>query len=166
MQAATFLPSEQATIRERILAYLDRHTVFNLATWGPAGLWASQVLYVNEETTLYFTSLASTRHGNNIEITGRGAGTISDECRTFTEMRGIQLEGTVAKVTDVDERRRVLRAYLSKFPFAAALWHGQSDPDVIAIDPGQHGFYRLRPTRLLFTDHEYAPGRRLELLEP
>lgn len=162
MQPATTL-SEQPVIRERVLAYLADRTVFNLATAGPAGLWSSQVLYVHDGTSLYFTSVAATRHGQNMAAVDRVAGTISDECRQFTEMRGIQLEGRVTKVTDLDERRRVLRAYLARFPFAAGLWHGQSDPDVIALDPGEHGFYRIDPTRLLFTDHGYAPGRRLEL---
>ena len=165
MQAAA-VPSEQSVIRERVIAYLADHTVFNLATAGPAGLWASQVLYVHDGTALYFTSVAATRHGQNMEANARIAGTVSDECRQFSEMRGIQLEGTVTKVTALDERRRVLRAYLARFPFAAGLWNGQSDPDVIALDPGIHGFYRIDPTRLLFTDNGHWPGQRMELAEP
>lgn len=164
MQAATSM-STQSQLRERVLAYLADHTVFNLATAGPAGLWASAVLYVHEGTTLYFTSVGATRHGQNMVATGRVAGTISDECRQFAEMKGVQLEGDVTHVTDLDERRRVLRAYLARFPFAAGLWHGQSDPDVIALDPGIHGFYRITPTLLLYTDNEYAPGQRMELHE-
>jgi uncharacterized protein YhbP (UPF0306 family) len=165
MQAAA-LTSDHSELRERVIAYLANHTVFNLATAGPAGLWASQVLYVNDGTVLYFTSVAATRHGQNMEATPGVAGTISDECRQFSEMKGIQLEGTVTKVTGLDERRRVLRAYLARFPFAAGLWDGQADPDVIARDPGIHGFYRIDPTLVLFTDNERWPGQRMELAEP
>jgi hypothetical protein len=42
------------------------------------------------------------------------------------------------------------------------LW-GDTDPEVIARDPGIHAFYRITPTRLLFTDNEHAPGEREEL---
>ena len=165
MQTAA-LPSEQSVIRDRVVAYLADHTVFNLATDGPAGLWASQVLYVHDGVAIYFTSVAATRHGQNMEGNARVAGTVSDECRQFSEMRGIQLEGTVRKVTALDERRRVLRAYLARFPFAAGLWNGLADADVIALDPGIHGFYRIDPTRLLFTDNGQWPGQRMELVEP
>jgi uncharacterized protein len=162
MQAA-ISSSTDAALRDRVIAYLAAHTVFNLATAGPAGLWASAVLYVHEGTTLYFTSEAATRHAENMMATRRVAGTISDECRQFSDMKGVQVEGDIAHVTDLDERRRVLRAYLARFPFAAGLWPGQSDPDVIAHEPGVHGFYRLTPTLLLYTDNEYAPGQRMEL---
>lgn len=66
--AAASLPD--ADLRQRVLGYLAKRTVFNLATAGPAGLWASAVLYVNEGTTLYFTSVAATRHGVNMLATG------------------------------------------------------------------------------------------------
>ena len=160
---ATAATSNHSDLRERVLAYLDQRTVLNLATSGPAGLWASAVLYVNDGTTLYFTSVATTRHGENMLATGAVAGTISDECREYSQMKGLQLEGNVAHVDDPRELRRVVAAYLARFPFAAGLWHGESNPDVIAGDIGIHGFYRITPTRLLFTDHEHAPGRREEL---
>jgi uncharacterized protein YhbP (UPF0306 family) len=162
MQAAAVLPPTD-DLRERVLGYLADRTVFNLATAGPAGLWTSAVLYVNDGLVLYFTSVAATRHGVNMHATGNVAGTISDECRQWTEMKGLQLEGTVELVDDDDERLRVVRAYLARFPFAAGLWHGESDPEVIARDPGIHGFYRITPTKLLFTDNEHTPGMREEL---
>jgi uncharacterized protein len=155
--------TNHSELRERVIAYLDDHTTLNLATSGPAGLWASAVLYVHEGTDLYFTSVAGTRHGLNMRATGRVAGTINDDCRSFEGMKGIQLEGVVERVTDLDERRRVVRAYLQRFPFAAGLWNGETDPDVIARSSGIHDFYRIAPTKLLFTDHEHAPGRRDEL---
>jgi uncharacterized protein YhbP (UPF0306 family) len=155
--------SNHSDLRERVIAYLDQRTVLNLATTGPAGLWASAVLYVNEGTTMYFTSVATTRHGENMLATGAVAGTISDECREFSQMKGLQLEGIVEDIDDPVELRRIIAAYLARFPFAAGLWHGESDPDVIAADIGIHGFYRITPTRLLFTDNEHAPGHREEL---
>ena len=155
---------EPATdLRDRVLAYLASRTVLNLATAGPAGLWVSSVLYINDDTTLYFTSVPTTRHGVNMLATGHVAGTISDECRQFADMKGVQLEGTVAKVDHPMELRRVVSAYLTRFPFAAGLWRGETDPEVIADDPGVHRFYRVTPTKLLFTDNAHAPGMRQEL---
>ena len=152
-----------ATLSARVLAYLDGHTTLNLATSGPAGLWAAAVLYVRDGDRLYFTSVASTRHGQNVVATGVGAGTINEDCTTWIAMKGVQLEGLIEPVVDEDELRRVATAYLRRFPFSAALWHGVSDPDVIARDPGIHGFFRITPSRMFFMDNEHHPGGREEV---
>ncbi len=149
-------------LTDRVLAYLDGHTTLNLATDGPAGLWAAAVLYVHEGARLYFTSVAATRHGQNLVATGRAAGTINDDCTTWLAMKGIQLEGRVELVTDPDEVRRTVAAYLGRFPFAAALWHGETDPAVIASNLGTHAFFRITPARLYFMDNEHHPGGREE----
>jgi len=150
-------------LRDRVLSYLDGHTTLNLATAGPGGPWAAAVLYVHDGLRLYFTSVAATRHGANLAESRRAAGTINDDCVDWISMKGLQIEGDVEPVVDVAERARVIADYLGRFPFAAALWNGESDPDRIAADPGIHGFYRLTPTRVLFTDNEHHPEGREEL---
>jgi uncharacterized protein YhbP (UPF0306 family) len=150
-------------LRNRVIEYLADRTVIDLATDGPAGLWIAPVLYVHDGLALYFTSVASTRHGVNMESTHKIVGAISDECRTWVSMKGVQLDGTVERVDDLDERRRVIAAYLRKFPFATGLWNGERDADVIARDPGVHAIYRITPAHLLFTDNQHAPGKREEL---
>jgi len=162
MQAAV-IDTQASNLRARVLRYLAEHTTLNLATYGPGGLWACAVLYINDGTSLYFTSVARTRHGLNVNTNNLISGTINDDCKSWETMKGVQLAGTVAKVTDFAERRRVVRAYLAKFPYASALWHGEHDVDVIALAPGVHDFYRITPQELLFTDNEHAPGSREEL---
>jgi uncharacterized protein YhbP (UPF0306 family) len=125
-----------STLADRVAAFLDRHTTLNLATTGSAGLWAAAVLYVHEGPQLYFTSEAHTRHGQNLLATGLAAGTINDDCPTWQAMKGLQLEGTVTAVDGVGERTRIAAAYLRRFPFAAALWHGETDPVRVGVDPG------------------------------
>ena len=150
-------------LADRVRAYLAAHSTLNLATHGPAGLWCAAVLYVPEGLRLYFTSVATTRHGQNLVETRRAAGTINDDVWTFEAMKGIQLEGTVEPVDSADERLRVLTAYLARFPFAIGLWHGIEDLRKIARDPGTHGFFRLTPTRLHFMDNEHHPQGREDL---
>ena len=161
MQAAR--QTNHSDVRERVLAYLAGHTTLNLATYGPAGLWSCAVLYVNHGLDLYFTSVASTRHGINVNTNNLVTGTINDDCKSWETMKGVQLSGRVHKVVDLVERSRVVRAYLAKFPYSMALWHGEYEPDVIALDPGIHEFYRISPKQLLFTDNEHSPGVREEL---
>ncbi len=149
-------------LTDRVLAYLDGHTTLNLATDGPAGLWAAAVLYVRDGARLYFTSVAVTRHGQNLVETHRAAATINDDCTSWIAMKGIQLEGTVDPVTDPAELLHIVTRYLVRFPFAVGLWHGESDPTVIAANLGTHGFFRITPTRLYFMDNEHHPAGREE----
>jgi hypothetical protein len=165
MQAALAL-TDHAELRGRVLAYLDHHTTLNLASAGPAGLWVAAVLYVHDGTNLYFTSVATTRHGQNMLATGRIAATINDDCKDWLTMQGVQLEGRVELVDDLEERRRKIAEYLARFPFASALWHGETNPAVIARDPGVHAFYRITPTLLLFHDNVHAMGSREALPLP
>jgi len=151
-------------LRERIEKFLTDHTTLNLATFGPQGLWSCAVLYVHEGVNLYFTSVESTRHSINMLARNVIAGTINDDCKSWEGMAGIQVGGVVEKVTDLDERRRVVRAYLAKFPYSVGLWHGRSDVEVIAQDPAGHDFYRITLTQLMFADNSYAPGKREELV--
>ena len=151
-----------ATLSDRVLSYLDEHTTLGLATTGPAGLWAAAVLYVHDRGRLYFTSVATTRHGVNIAATGVAAGTIHDDCKSWMGMKGVQLEGRVDPVTDHDELVRVADAYLRHFPYAAPLWNGTTDPEKVAADPGLHGFFRLTPSRMLFMDNEHGTMGRAD----
>ena len=159
--ASAFVPPTDLT--RRILAYLEERSVMALATDGPGGLGVAPVMYVNFGTDLYFTSVATTRHAQNLAANGRAAGAICDECWDYMAMKGLQLDGKVVLVEDVELRRKVVAAYLRKYPFAAGLWQGEQDPEVIARAPGVHDFYRLTPVRLMFTDHEHKPGVREEL---
>ena len=153
-------------LRTLVLRYLDEHTTLNLATYGPAGLWSAAVLYVHEGVNLYYTSVAKTRHAINTSASAVVTGTINDDCKSWETMAGIQLAGSVARVTDFDERRRIVRAYLAKFPYSAALWHGERDASIIALDPAGHDFYKITPDKLFYADNRYAPGRREELMLP
>lgn len=139
-------------LRERVMTYLDDHTILNLATAGPGGAWAAAVMYVHDGTDFYFTSVGTTRHARNVQLDPHAAATINDDLRDGGPMRGIQLEGVVDHLDDVSVRKRVVAEYLRRFPFATALWDGDSDPERIGTDPGIHDFYRFTPTRLWYFD--------------
>lgn len=154
------------SLADRLHAYLDAHTTLNLATHGPAGLWAAAVLYVREGDHLYFTSVTTTRHGQNLVATHRGAGTINDDHAVVPRKKGVQLEGRVERVDDEDELARVAGAYLRRFPSTSVLWHGETDPVAIARAPGTHRFFRLTPARMYFWDSEHHPQGREEVALP
>jgi uncharacterized protein YhbP (UPF0306 family) len=155
--------ASQPELEGRVLAYLENHNILNLATQGPGGLWAAAVFYVHEGLHIYFTSVPGTRHGVNMSATGRAAGTINDDVASWQTMKGVQLDGLVRRVENEDELRHVVAAYLARFPFAAGLWDGETDPDKIVRALGSHAFFRLTPRHLLFWDNEHGGRHELQV---
>ncbi len=142
--------------REQALAYLGQCNVMTLATYGPQGLWAAAVFYVNDLFNLYFLSAGHTRHGLNIAASSQVAATIQKDYAGWQEIRGVQLEGSVQQLAG-ETREQAIALYLAKYPFI-----NEAGPEIRAAFQGVN-WYRLTPTRLYFIDNSRGLGRRDEI---
>lgn len=148
-----------AGLRLRIEAFLQEHHVMSLATSGPEGPWSAAVFYAADGLTLYFVSAPGSRHGRDIEASGRAAATIHGGARDWREIRGIQLEGEAARV-GATGRAAALAHYGRKFPLIADL---SSAPLEIAAAMARVEWYRLSPRRVRLVDNTLGFGHREEL---
>ena len=151
-----------AALRETVLAYLRDHTVLTLATSGPAGLWAAAVFYANEGFNLYFLSAPTSRHSLNIAATGTVAGTIQENYRDWTAIKGIQLAGPVTRLARAAQAEAI-RLYGEKYPLV-----GQADhaPPAIAKALHQVAWYKIEPSELYFVDNAQGFGHRDQVRLP
>lgn len=131
----------------------------SLATSGPEGPWSAAVFYASDGLTLYFLSAPGSRHSRDIEASGRAAATIHGEIADWREIRGLQLEGAVARITGI-ERAAALARYGLKFPLVAQL---SSAPREIAAAMARVEWYRLTPRRIRLVDNTLGFGHREEL---
>jgi uncharacterized protein len=143
-------------LRARALDYLERHSVLTLATAGPDGPWAAAVFYVNDGFRLFFLSSPRSRHAVNLAASPRAAAAIQEDYRDWPEIKGIQLEGTVAEVGGA-ELQAVRARYAAKFPVV-----GQAArmPPAIAAALAQVRWYALTPDALHLIDNSAGFGRR------
>jgi len=148
-----------AGLRPRIEAFLQAHHVMSLATAGPDGPWSAAVFYASDGLTLYFLSAPASRHGRDIEAGGRAAATIHNEVGDWREIRGLQLEGTAARLSGSD-RAAAMARYGEKFPLTAQL---SSAPAEIAAAMARVEWYRLSPRRVRLVDNTLGFGHREEL---
>jgi uncharacterized protein YhbP (UPF0306 family) len=146
-------------LRSRIEAFLEAHHVMSLATSGPEGPWSAAVFYASDGLTLYFISAPGSRHSRDIEASGRAAATIHRDVGNWREVRGIQLEGEVARIGGI-ERAAALARYARKFPLIADL---SSAPREIAAAMARMEWYRLSPRRVRLVDNTLGFGHREEL---
>jgi uncharacterized protein len=150
------------SVQDHVLNYLQRHGVLNLATFGPEGIWAAAVFYVNDGFTLYFLSSPTSRHSRNIEIAPRVAATIQGEQGDWREIKGIQLEGKAVRITGPEQAAAALR-YGQKFPVVANL---ASAPHEIVRALERVAWYKILPTLLYFIDNSQGLGHRDEVSLP
>jgi len=149
----------RGSLRRRVQAYLGAHHVMTLATAGDEGPWAAAVFYVHQGWALYFLSAAASRHCRNIAHNPRVAATIQEDYTQWRQIKGIQLEGSAARLSG-EEQARAQDLYGAKFPLlrdAAGL------PAEIAAALAKISWYRIAPERAWFIDNSVAFGHRDEI---
>jgi uncharacterized protein YhbP (UPF0306 family) len=138
-------------VRESALAYLAAHNVMTIATSEP---WAAAVFYVNDGFTLHFLSAATTRHCTRLATDHRVAVTVHEDYDDWRAIKGVQLEGTVARVSS-EALGRVKALYAEKFPFVGA---GAAPAIVRAL--ARIDWYTVTASGLWFIDNARGFGHR------
>ena len=149
----------QLILPQAVADYLAGHHVMTLATQGPDGPWAAAVFYAGDGCSLIFLSSPNTRHCRNLAFDARCAATIQEDCRDWTQIKGIQLEGRVIELQG-DEERRAQALYGEKFPVVGPL---AKVPPAIVKALAKVRWYRLVPERLHFIDNSKGFGHRDEI---
>ena len=144
---------KQEDIRRSALAYLESHWVMTLATSGAEGPWAAAVFYASQEFELVFLSADRTRHIHDLAHNARVAATIQEDYREWTEIKGIQMEGLVHKLTG-DDRKSAVSMYQDKYPFIVSAG-AQIQSAIMGVS-----WFRLVPDHLYFIDNSLGLGHR------
>jgi uncharacterized protein YhbP (UPF0306 family) len=149
-------PGQIAERRRQALAYLERHTVLSLATYGRQGVWAAAVFYANDGFDLYFLSAGHTRHIQNLGHNSRAAATIQENYADWPTIQGIQLEGEVRLLSGA-ERASAIDMYRRKYAFL------QDAGPAIEAELEKVNWYCLTPDLLYFIDNSLGFGHRDEI---
>ena len=142
------------------LTYLRNHNVLTLATYGPEGLWAAAVFYVNEGFTFYFLSSPNSRHSRNLTKCPDVVGTIQEDYKNWSEIKGIQFEGEAQQLEGV-EQAEAIRHYGAKFPLVGNL--DQATTEIVTA-MSKITWYKIIPMHLYFIDNSLGFGHRDEML--
>ncbi len=147
--------------REQALSYLESHHVMTLATSGAEGPWAAAVFYVNDGFTLYFLSSPRSRHGGDLTAEARCAAAIHEDYPDWPDIKGIQLEGPVRRLSGT-ERAAAIARYAKKFPVVRP---GRA-PELIRAALERIAWYELVPERCYLIDNSKGFGHRDEIPLP
>jgi len=105
---------------KRIIKFLKKHHVFTLATCLDGQPWCASMFYIfiEEDSTLVFTSDPATRHITEAMCNQRVAGAVTLETEIIGLIRGVQFSGILMEPSDPDIKKKALRAFLKRFPYA------------------------------------------------
>ena len=136
--------------RDKILGVLARHNNMTIATLRPDGFpQATTVGYASDGMTIYFGCGAQSQKAHNLSRDNRVSAAIDEDHANWTEIEGISLGGTAARVTDPEELSKVAALFLAKFPQIAAF-----SPD----DRASTVIYRVTPTVVSVLDYSKGIG--------
>jgi len=107
---------------DRVREFLAAHNTLTLATVNDDGApYACDLFYAQLDNAFYFLSAPQSRHAQNLTRDPRVSATIHCDARGWQEIRGAQMLGAAARVTNRAERARAFAAYLAKYAFVGGL---------------------------------------------
>ena len=149
-------------LKQQILDYIQTHNTMTLATCASDTPWAATVFYASEELKLFFFSVPDSRHCQNLAANPRVAVTIQEDYKDWREIKGIQLEGTVALVDSLTEKAKAMAVYGRKYPAVIKLFSNPAS-GVFYKAFLKVKFYCVTPEKLFYIDNAQGFGKRQEL---
>src|SRR5512139_3948850 len=102
-------------LEQTVIQYMDAFTTMTLACCIQQRPWAADVFYVRQGFDLIFFSSPSSRHATAFSANPIVAATIHGDYRGWKEIKGLQMEGQVERMTGAKARTRALAAYLRRY---------------------------------------------------
>ena len=147
-------------------SFLDSFSTLTLATYGPAGPWATSLFFArDEELNLYFVSSQRARHVKDLLSEPTVAVTVNGIHDNWKDIRGLQIAGT-AEIVTKNRRDDAAGLYLQKF---SDLRHILSAPSTdaerkIAGSFTASDFFRIRPRTVRMIDNIKGFGHKAEFV--
>lgn len=140
---------------ETIAALLREESTLALATTDEQGQpCVAPLFYIaDEELTLFWLSSETSLHSQNLKRTPAAAATIYRHTENWKEIRGVQLRGTVSKVTDPVRRAALIKVYCERFKIGR----------VLRLAIRQSALYAFQPEFLRSIDNARGFGFKFEL---
>jgi len=133
------------SLKQQLSAYLEQGRVMQLATARGQKPWVCTVFYVVDiEYNLYWLSLPTRRHSQDIDANPRAAITLA--VKQDLPVIGIYAEGEVSVTKDQAEVKEVAKVYVEKHDAAKTFY------DRFISDINQHWVYKLKPTSITLFD--------------
>ena len=143
-------------LSDQITSIIDDVDDMTIATMRPDGFpQATTVSYMNDGLDIYFMTVADGQKSRNIAHNNKVSLTINRTYKDWNDIQGLSMGALAFPVSDPEEREKIGRLLLMKFPEAAQYEPG-TDIDL--------AFFRIEPKVISLLDYKKGFGHT-ELVE-
>ncbi|MFP3945233.1 MAG: pyridoxamine 5'-phosphate oxidase family protein [Alphaproteobacteria bacterium] len=140
-----------AELREAVLDIMENHRIMTVATLRADGFpQATTVSYVHDGLDLFFGCAPMSQKARNINRDPRVSLTIDHDYEDLSKIRGISAAGRAEPLSRLEDRAKVERMMLKRFPKLQHYAPDVTDEDVL--------FIRIRPTVISVIDYTKGFG--------
>ena len=146
-------------IEQEIRAYLPDIVHMSLGTSQDNRPWVCEVHFVyDEQLNLYFRSLLSRRHSQEIVMNPRVAGNIVTQHELGQKVRAVYFEGLANQITNSEEKDSVFNLFKDRLGVPETIRQEADQPD-------GHQFFKISVTTFyLFDARDSSPAQKYELV--
>lgn len=138
-------------VRDVVVKYLDEARIMQVATCVDNQPWACTVYFaVDNLHNLYWISLPTRRHSEEIRSNPRVAGVIVKPHNYGDKVRGLQFQGEAREVTAAAEVHALAEAYMERYTRS-----GLAEEIITGSNP--HHLYQIKPTAFVLFDEVNFP---------
>jgi uncharacterized protein YhbP (UPF0306 family) len=149
----------------RITQIILQNRIMTLSFSDATGPWATPVFYAPDDLNLIFVSSPGSRHGRMAKVNPVFAAAIHDPKAEWRKIRGLQMSGVVAGITNKEELKKARAVYTKQFPFTSVFFNQKEKlPAVLKEKISDVQFYQFRPQRIVLVDNTVSFGFHKELL--
>lgn len=145
-------------IEQTIRQYLPQIVHMSLATSNNGKPWVCEVHFAyDDELNLYFRSLTSRRHSQDIAQNPAVAGNIITQHFLGQKVRGVYFEGTAALLSDANDKQRAYKAISQRLHVGQEILEDADKPE-------GHQFYQINVENYyLFDSYTSQPSQKYKL---
>lgn len=150
--------------RQMALELIQNESTLTLATSGKLGPWSAPVYYIYLPGQFYFFSSPQSRHIQQAMKSGTAAASLFCQAKSWQNIRGIQMTGTVQRIRSTTLSLKVIAVYLKRYPFTRDFLPETSPPDLDAFfSRFKARLYAFTPTTGYYTDNRFGFGARRQI---
>ena len=126
-----------SALEKIVREYIDKSVHMSLATVVNNKPWVSEVHFVYDDNlNLYWRSLSSRRHSQEIAVNPNVAGSIVKQHQADESPHGLFFEGLAQELTDKTDQAKILSAFQTRLGADASILEEAQRPD-------GHKFYKV-----------------------
>ena len=154
--------TETPDLQKAALDIIDAQKIMTIATSASDSPWAAPVYYIYHKNAFYFFSKETSRHITAALNTEKAAVSIFFDSSSWSDIRGLQMEGRIKASGIASESGHAFNAYIKKYNFISDIKNAASSKDdIVSIEAAFNvKFYKFTPTFVYYTDNSIRYGFR------